>query len=97
MNSTIARTARGVVAVGVAGTATVVGMNVASAAPSGPIDATTATSASLREATSLSAISPQRIDLGDLLGRPPYGCFVCGLGGFPPIFDDLVVQPGMPL
>jgi hypothetical protein len=94
MTITASRTARRVLVASLAGGATLAGAGATLALGAGVASAAP-TTASLQDATltksaTLSAVSAQTAVSQYVIIRPPYGCFVCGLGGYPPVFGDLV-------
>jgi hypothetical protein len=100
MTITASRTARRVLAASVAGGATLAGVGAiigmgAGVASAAPTTASLQTS-TLSPSSSLSAVSAQVAVNQYVLTRPPYGCFVCGLGGFIPGLGD-VVNPVIPV
>src|SRR3954451_11257967 len=89
MTITASRTARRVLAASLAGGATIAGAGATLALGAGAASAapTTASlqSATLAQSASLSAVSAQTAVSQYVIIRPPYGCFVCGLGGCPAV------------
>ena len=87
MNAPTSRAARGLAVAGVMGAVSMLGLGTATAAIAAP------TVASPTTTTVIAASSGLQQSLQSLIHRPPYGCIVCGLGGYDPIFG----LPGDPM
>jgi hypothetical protein len=84
MNS-LSTKGRALAAAGVVGAASMLGLATATAASATTVSAPSTQVASASLQTSLQTI----------IWHPPYGCFVCGLGGYdPPIFGDPIMTAG---
>jgi hypothetical protein len=79
--------ARALAVAGVVGTVSMAGIGAASAATISPKAAAT---------TNAVVASPAlQSSLQIIVWHPPYGCIVCGLGGFDPVFGD-PINPVLP-
>jgi hypothetical protein len=87
MHLPTSRAARAVAVAGVLGTVSMAGIGAASAA-------TVSTKAAPSAATTVASPALQS-SLQIIVWHPPYGCIVCGLGGFDPVFGD-PINPVLP-
>ena len=87
MHLPTSRAARAVAVAGVLGTVSMAGIGAASAAT---VSTKAAPSAALTVASPALQSSLQII-----VWHPPYGCIVCGLGGFDPVLGD-PINPVLP-
>lgn len=87
MHLPTSRTARALAVAGVVGTMSMAGIGAASAA-------TFSTKAAPTTSAVLASAALQA-SLGTIVWQPPYGCIVCGLGGFDPGFDQFI-NPVLP-
>ncbi len=87
MHLPTSRAARALAVAGVVGTVSMAGIGAASAATISPKAAAT---------TNAVVASPAlQSSLQIIVWHPPYGCIVCGLGGFDPVFGD-PINPVLP-
>ena len=85
MHLPASRLARALAVAGVVGTVSMAGVGAASAATVSTAKATPA---------AVTVASPAlQSSLQTIVVRPPYGCIVCGLGGYVPIFGGPVILP----
>jgi hypothetical protein len=85
MHLPTSRVARALAVAGVVGTVSMAGVGAASAA-------TVSTAKAASPAVTVASPALQS-SLGLIVVHPPYGCVVCGLGGYDPIFGGPVVLP----
>jgi hypothetical protein len=89
MHLPTSRAARALAVAGVVGTVSMAGVGAASAA-------TVATAKSAPTTTAVAASPALQSSLNIIVWHPPYGCIVCGLGGFDPTFGGPIINPVIP-
>jgi hypothetical protein len=88
MHLPTSRAARALAVAGVVGTVSMAGVGAASA--------TTMTTAKAATSPAVAASPALQSSLNIIVWHPPYGCIVCGLGGFDPTLGGPVINPVIP-